>query len=338
MTALADNAPRLRPGKAHVESWFLRANHPTEPRALWVRSTALCRPDGTAEAEAWCMVFDGDEVAAFRSPIPLSEAQFTGAADQPLRARIGACSLDLGAEGGAASGALHAGGAEVVWDLRFDRLRGAMGAPLCLLPDRKLIDASFPKNKLLTPFPVAEFHGWLLFKERRWDLAGWWGMQGHNWGAANAPVYAWGHCLFLDGAGRPFALVEGASGRIRLGPVSSPILSMLTVRRGAEELRFDGLVDLWRQAPQIHFPGWSLAMKGPAGQAALAMEAQPTRMACLRYKNPVGEPGYCLNSKTAAVTLRLNPATGDGFSLSSPHGGALEFLQPQPEPRVQPVV
>ena len=41
-----------------------------------------------------------------------------------------------------------------------------------------------------------------------------------------------------------------------------------------------------------------------------------------------------MNSKLARVRLRVNPANGQGFEVHSPHGGALEFLQPRPDPRI----
>src|SRR5882724_12471980 len=44
------NASRLpiRGSKGHYESWFLRANHPGEPRALWLRHTFF-RPAGNPD-------------------------------------------------------------------------------------------------------------------------------------------------------------------------------------------------------------------------------------------------------------------------------------------------
>jgi hypothetical protein len=68
------------------------------------------------------------------------------------------------------------------------------------------------------------------------------------------------------------------------------------------------------------------------------MQAQPDHMVCLGYDNPGGNRSHCLNSKTARVTLRVDPSNGDGFECVSENGGALEFLQPDEEPRVQPVV
>jgi hypothetical protein len=313
----ADNAPRWRAGTDHVESWFVRANHPTLPRAVWVKSTVLCRADGTTLAETWCSVFDGRRTAAFRAEaVPAEPA------------------LGTSDSGGTSHGALGPPGAGVEWDLAFTRVRGSWADPICLLPSARLVDGPFPKSKLLTPFPVATFAGGLTWAGERWELDGWLGMQGHNWGAAHSPEYAWGQCLFPEQE----AVVEAVTGRIELGRRNSPLFSMLVLRRGDDELRFDRIVDRWRQRPELDFPRWSLGIHGRDGRVELEMTGDPGAMVCLGYDNPARSRSYCLNSKTAAVRVRVEPRHGAAYELTSEYGGALEFLGPDPEPSVQPVV
>jgi len=338
--SLSYNAPRFPGRDSHVESWFLRLNDPVGPRALWLKATVLHRHDGTRSAEAWCSVFDGDRTFAMRDTVALADADIS-LGDGPLTAAISGLTLLLDRDGGQTAGKMSADGVDVSWDLQLQREPGELGEPLSLLPSDRLIDAPFPKNKLLTPFPVARFSGivrWGGESGGSWDIENWIGMQGHNWGAAHSPEYAWGQCVFTDASGEPFAMVEGASGRIELGPVTSPLLSMLTVRRNGREYRFDRLVDLWRQSPRIDFPVWSLTMSGAAGRARLTMRGRPERMVCLGYDNPNQVRRYCLNSKTAAVSLRVDPVNEDGFECSSRYGGALEFLQQTEHSQVQPVV
>lgn len=329
-----DNAPRFRTGTDHVESWFVRANDPTRPRALWLKATVLSRADGPSVAEAWCSVFDGDRAAAFRETIPLGDATF-GADGSST---VGPVSLDLEADGGRTRGGLASGQGAVRWDLAFARSGGGLGEPMCLLPSRRLVEGGFPRNKLLTPIPVASFTGGLDWGQDHWDLDGWVGMQGHNWGVAHSPEYAWGQCVFLDGRGDPHAVVEAASGRIELGHRRSPLVSMLTVRYDGREHRFDRIVDLWRQRPVLDFPRWSLAVRGRAGEGTLTLTGDPAAMVCLGYDNPARATSHCLNSKTAAVRLDVRPRDGRPFTLTSDHGGALEFLQAAQVPEVQPVV
>ena len=238
MTANADNRPRFRLGTDHVESWFVRANDPASPRAVWVKATVLTKADGSSLSQAWCSLFDGDRTRAYRLDVPLAGATFD---DGPagLRAEVGPMTLGLAADAGASGGELGSGAGGVRWDLGFDRVPGPLGRPMSLLPTQRLVDAPFPKNKLLTPFPLATFAGTVTWDDESWDLGGWTGMQGHNWGTAHSPEYAWGQCVFADPAGSPVAVVEGASGRIELGRRLSPLLSMLVVRSGDREYRFD---------------------------------------------------------------------------------------------------
>jgi hypothetical protein len=325
-----ENAPRFQPGTDHVESWFVRANDPGSPRAVWLKATVLTKADGTAVAEAWCSVFDGTRTAAFREQVPLTEAHF----DMDGSGTVGPLRLTLTPGGGSSAGELASAAGRVRWDLSFERRPGPLGEPMGLLPSARMLDAPFPRNKLVTPFPVAGFAGGLTWDDQPWDLTGWVGMQGHNWGAAHSPEYAWGQCVFPDDG----TVVEAASGRIEIGSRTSPLISMLVLRRGGEELRFDRLLDLWRQRPRLDFPRWTLEMRGRAGEVRLEMVADPAAMVCLGYDNPARARSYCLNSKTARVRLDVRPRRGAAYTLTSEHGGALEFLRPDPVAEVQPVV
>lgn len=336
--ALADNLPRFRAGRDGVESWFLRANAPDGPRALWLKITTLTRRGESGVAEAWCALFDGDRTHAWRATMPLPAASLGLDGPHHLVLRAAGAHWVLDEHGGRSTGQLADATQTVNWDLTFTRGEGALGDPLCLLPSRQLVDGPLPKSKLLTPFPVLRFSGQLRWGDDEWDLDGMTGMQGHNWGAAHAPEYAWGQCVFFDGHGAPIAVAEGASGCITLGPVTTPLISLLSVRYDGREYRFDRLLELWRQHPRLDFPKWTLRIAGPDGEATLAMQGRPDRMVCLGYDNPREPRRYCLNSKTAAVTLRVNPTERDGFTLESVHGGALEFLLPEPHPAVPDVV
>jgi hypothetical protein len=336
MAATQDNHPRQRPERPAVESWFLRANLPGQARSFWLKLTTLGHPREGGLAEAWCSLFDGDRTAAWRTTVPWPSAIIAGGDGEPVDLRAAGCAWSLDEDRGHTRGRLQGEAGEVAWDLCFDRAGGSMGAPLCLLPSRSLVDGPLPRSKLLTPFPVARFSGTLSWDGSVWEIADWIGMQGHNWQDAHAPEYAWGQCVFTAPNGEVLGMVEGASGRIRLAGLTTPRISLLSVRYGDREYRFDTLVDLWRQRPRLEFPEWALRIRGPAGEASLVMRAQPERMVCLGYDNPDRSRRFCHNSKTAAVTLRVQPVRGDGFELTSVDGGALEFLLPQP--LVLPVV
>ncbi len=328
----ADNAPRFQAGTEHVESWFFRANHPTEPRAIWLKATILSRRGG-AVAEAWCSLFDGDRDRALgrKVTVPMASARIGGSS---LGIHVEGCSFQLGADRGSAKGTLG----EFSWDLSWERLPGPLGEPLCMLPSRRLVDARLPRNKLLTPSPVLLCSGTARWGGQTWSMERWPGMQGHNWGRAHSPEYAWGQCVFSSELGEPVCTVEAASGRVALGGRTSPLLALMSIRRGGRVYRFDRLLDLWNRDARIDFPEWTLRMKGPAGEALLSMRARPERMVCLGYENPSGQLSHCLNSKLAAVSLRVNPVNEEAFECRSLHGGALEFLQREPVSAIPEVV
>jgi hypothetical protein len=328
---LAFDRPRFPDAHGgHVESWFWRANHPTERRALWLKATILVTEDGGRTADAWCTVFTPGSAFGIRSTVPLDDASF----DAPLNHRVSGCEFRRESLSGSLQDQTHA----VSWDLRFSPLEGPLGAPLCLLPSTRLLEVPLPKNKSITPCAAALFDGHIVVDGERWDLSAWPGMRGHNWGPGHAEHYAWGHALFLDADGAPHALVEGVSARLRMGGRLTPWLSALIVRRGEREFRFDRIVDLWRQRPSVGDLDWTLRIRGRDGEAVLSMAAEAPEIACLGYGNPDGALRYCLNSKLAEVRLRVNPRDDDGFECHSPHGGALEFLRHDADARWPEVV
>ena len=63
--ALEDNRPRVAPGQPGVESWFLRANHPDRPLALWIKATSIVPRRGRPRVESWFIAFDGERGATW---------------------------------------------------------------------------------------------------------------------------------------------------------------------------------------------------------------------------------------------------------------------------------
>ncbi len=314
----------------HVESWFWRANHPTERRAFWLKATILIADDGTRQADAWCTVFEPGRAFGLRSTVPLEDATF----GTPIEHRVSGCEFGRESLTGSLQGQAHA----VSWDLKFRAVPGPLGAPLCLFPSTRLLDGPVPKNKAITPCAAAMLDGHLVVDGERWNISSWPGMRGHNWGPGHAEHYAWGHALFLDAEGQPHALMEGVSARLRMAGRLTPWLSGLVIRRGGRAYRFDRIVDLWRQRPSVGDLDWTLRIRGSDGEALLSMSAEASEVACLGYGNPDGALRYCLNSKLAEVRLRVNPRDEDGFECHSPHCGALEFLRHEADARWPEVV
>jgi len=316
----------MRPG-GHVESYFWRANDPRLPRALWLKATILAPLAAPPCAEVWAVMFDAskDRVFAHKATVPFARAVF----DDAGTIRIADCTFYWGATGSAHGALANLDGA-CHWHLRWSPVPGAVGDPLLLLPLAALLDAPFPRSKLITPLPALTFEGTVTCFGETIDVSGWHGMQGHNWGREHAYEYAWGQCLFPE-TGETTAVVEGFTARIKIGGLRSPRLSCLHVRRGINHWAFDTLVDVWRQSAELASRRWRLSLRGKDGKATLEMDATGRPIACLGYTNPDGHTSYCFNSKLARTVVRVEPSTGAPFELHSDHGGALEFLRAEPE-------
>lgn len=330
-----DNALRFAGRPGHVESYFLRANHPSRPLALWLKATLLAPLDGPPVAEAWFIFFDGEQGTTFahRQTQPFPEASFSGPGAPALEVRAAGLSLSLGTPG-AATGTFTAPQGTASLELRWHADTSPIARPLSIYPWKLLRTGPFPKSKLLTPFPALRFVGRVRLPGGVVELSDWHGMQGHNWGKEHAFEYAWGQCLFPA----EDVMVEGFSGRVRVAGRTTPRMSALVVRRGARTFRFDTLFDVWRQQAEVGLDTWALTLRSGDGEASLAMDASGKPMVCLGYGNPDGQPSYCFNSKLAKVTLTVRPADDASFTCTSAHGGALEFLRREPDPRFPHVV
>lgn len=134
-------AARFRPGtpEGHYESWFIRGNHPSRPKAFWIRYT-VTSPKGRpsdAVAELFAAVFDGEtrRHVATRQSFPVREATFPSG---HLDVRIGEARLDHDRLVGSATRVAQ----RVAWDIG---VRGGTNA-LYFLPER-LYAGGFPRPR-----------------------------------------------------------------------------------------------------------------------------------------------------------------------------------------------
>src|SRR3712207_1514714 len=63
--------PDVAERAGHYESFYLKACHPEEPRALWIRHTVFKRPGEAPVGSLWCTLFDAawDRPAAFKETL-----------------------------------------------------------------------------------------------------------------------------------------------------------------------------------------------------------------------------------------------------------------------------
>ncbi|HJL19024.1 MAG TPA: hypothetical protein RMH99_25400 [Sandaracinaceae bacterium LLY-WYZ-13_1] len=305
----------------HYESWFCRANDPGRPLAFWIRYTIFSpaeRP-GDALGELWAVAFDGERrsVVAVKEERPVADCTF---AKSELSARIGEATLDAEALEGEAACAGH----RIGWDLRY-----TSPAPPLLLLDRSLYGASFPKAKALVGAPFASFGGTLRVDDDEWPIDGWIGSQNHNWGEKHTDRYAWGQVAGFDGA--PDAFLEAATAQVKIGPVTTPTLTVMVLRLDGEELAFNTLGETLRTRGEYDFFQWRF--EGRRGETSVrgTITAGAEDFVGLPYLNPPGGVKTCLNTKLASCAVTVRRGDAAPVTLYTRSRAAFEILTDAPD-------
>jgi Tocopherol cyclase len=301
--------------RGHVESYFVKANDAEGRRALWLKATIIAsstRP-AHAMAEAWAVVFDrqGKHVAVKES-VPFAAASFSR---EGLAVDIGKY---LRFDSGGTRGGIGRGEHEVSWDLSWKRNGGA----LVHFPVAKMYSGAFPKSKLVTPYPDLDISGSITVDGQKLDIKSWRGMQGHNWGRGHADLYAWGQCNRWDQD--VDTMVEAVSARVRVGPVLTPLITMVCVRHEGKEYRLSRPRHLMRNRGEVHPRRWFFGAKERAIAVEGDFSAQTDDFVGLYYPNPDGQMTYCLNTKIAHGRVRIELPGREPLDLTT-HGAALEL-------------
>ncbi|MZR61322.1 hypothetical protein [Alcanivorax sp. DP30] len=308
----------------HYESWFVRANHPLRPQALWIRYTLFRAADNRpALGEVWAMWFDGEQqrTVAAKQEFPLDDCHY---ASDAMRVDAG----DNHIEPGKLTGQLQHRGQTLQWDLHYNDGE----ASLLFLP-ASFYERPLPKAKSLVSRPMIQLHGTLNVNGEIINLDGWRGSENHNWGSQHTDRYAWGQVAGFDNA--PEAFLECATAQIRLGPVYSPKLSIAALCLDGERFLFNTIGTALKARAHYRPFEWSLETRNRDARLMIQMDTTPDRVAALTYYNPPGGNKFCLNSKLARVTATFRQKGKPERVLHSAHGGAFEILTDQVPPGVE---
>src|SRR5215210_3364399 len=304
----APRFPAVAPHRGHYESYYVRAADPAHARSAWIRHTVFKRPGGPPTGALWCTLFEaGSEPRAVKQSLAGPEA-----ADW---LRIGDSHFGpLGARGRA-----EALGRRMEWDLAF----GPASEPLRHLPHPRLYEAPLPRTKTESPLPDTTVSG----RVGDWELDGWPGMVGHNWGAEHAERWIWLHGVGFEGA--PGAWLDLALGRVRLGRVTTPWIANGALHLDGRRIRLGGLRRRARVAERAD--GGTIAL----GDVRIAVRAAP--LVAWLYSDPAGGEHHSTNCSVAALEVSVGART-----LRTAHGGAWELgtreapagvrVQPFPDP------
>jgi len=310
---------RYRTGQAagHYESYFLRANHPTQPRAFWIRYTIFSpaeRPQN-AIGELWAVVFDGStgRHVVGKTEVPIRQCAFS---NDRFAVRIADSELAPGALIGRAGSPANS----VRWNLSFT----GGTPPVFDLPLDKYA-ASFPKAKALVSVPMARFNGSMTLNGETLEIDDWVGSQNHNWGTQHTDRYAWGQVCGFDNA--PDSFLELASVRLKIGPIWSKLITLLTLRHVGREYVCNSMWQGLTARASYEYFAWRFATKNEFARIEGEIRASRDAFVGLRYYNPPGGVKQCLNSKIAGCIVRVtDSATNRTEILRAANRAAFEIL------------
>ena len=306
MTDLA--APRF-PAAQHddglYESYFLKARAPDRPRAFWMRHTIHKRPGHEPIGSVWLTLFD----AGAKEPVKATKENFP--APQALGGgyvEIGESRLETGRAVGRVTG--------TKWDFTF-----ATDEPEQRhLPAEWMYTAAVPRTKSLTPHPAARFAG----KLGRWSLDGWTGVVSHNWGTEHAERWIYLHCGHFEGHDE-HTWLEFATGRIRLGPLTTPWIANGALQLDGERHRRGG--PQRARAPKVEArPTHArFVMTGDGVRIEGALSAPAEHFVGWRYASPDMHESHSLHSSIADLHLQVRRDGRPDVELHAPGGATYEL-------------
>jgi hypothetical protein len=301
----------------HYESFYQRANHPTEPLAFWIRYTIFSPAGRPADAigELWAVLFDGvtGRHVVAKEEHPLSTCVLDR---NSFGARIGAGLLEPGALTGTATGPADT----LTWNLRYSGDQ----APLYLLPDNSY-RRGFPKAKSLVGSPGALFRGQLTANGREIDVQDWIGSQNHNWGSQHTDHYAFGQVAGFDD--HPDSFLEVLTAKARIGPVKTPFVTFLVLRHEGREHRFVSLPQALRASGRFRYFEWTFTSEDGHMRISGRISAPPAAFVGLNYYNPPGGSKHCLNTKIGSCELDVtDKRTASHRVLSTTDRALFEIL------------
>ena len=317
------------PAKAgHYESFYLKAAHPSEPLAVWIRHTVHKAPGERPVGNVWFVLFDANADGPRASKVALPPDRVGAGADHYIR--VG----DTRLEPGRAVGAAKSEQLDASWDLSFE----CSEEPYFHLRDW-MYRAPVPRTKLLSPYPDARFSGRVQAGERQVELDGWPGMVGHNWGSQHAERWIWMQAAGLDSAG---AWLDASIGRVKVGPLTTPWIANGRLSLGGRNYALGGPervrateVDERPEGCEFVLPGKGVTVRGKVG-------SEPKNFVGWIYSDPDGSQHNTVNCSVSDMELVVSREGEADVELGVRGGAAYELgmrerdhgipIQPFPDP------
>lgn len=201
------------------------------------------------------------------------------------------------------------------------------------LPRNWMYGAPLPKTKPESPAPFARFEGEVEVAGSTYELDGWPGMLGHNWGSEHAWTWVWLSGTAFDG--EPDAWIDAVMGRVKFAGRLTPWVANGAISLDGNRHRLGGLL---RRGVSVEAnpEGARLSLPGAGGISVDAeVEAPLQSTVGWQYGSPDGYVHDVVNCSIAPLRLDFDAGDGRVRKLSTGHGGTYELGLPEPQGRVE---
>jgi hypothetical protein len=306
--------PAISAGKGHYESFYLKAAHPADPLAVWIRYTVHKRPGGAPTGSLWFTLFDGAAHGPLASKVTLGADRLgVGGGDY---IRIGDSRLSPQRASGRARSELL----DTSWSLAID----AQEAPFRHLPREWMYRAPIPRTKLESPQPAARFTGRVTAGGRTIEVAGWPGMVGHNWGAEHAERWIWLQGAAFAGHGADTWL-DAAVGRVKLGPLLTPWIANAQLALDGVHHRLGGPERVRATHVEESPQGCEFVLPGRRATVRGTVTADPKDAVGWVYADPAGPEHHAVNCSIASMRLEVRRPGAPAVELEAASGATYEL-------------
>jgi len=298
--------PAVAAGAGHYESYFVKAHHPDEPKAFWLRHTVHQRPGEPQTASLWLTLFDAGAPAG--ATVVAGKQTFAGAA-VPEDGYIAIGDAILGRRGG--RGSLASPTLDADWDFA---IRGAEPEQRHL-PAAWMYGAPVPRTKSGTPHPGAHFSG----RVGPFDLSGWRGLVSHNWGSQHAERWIWLHSALTGG------WLELVCGRLKAGRWTTPWLADGALQLDGARHRLGGPRTVRATKVDEEPTGARFVVTGDGLRVEGEVRAPAERFVTWRYADPDGPEHHSAHTSLADLRLQVRRPAGANLELMLPMGASYEL-------------
>lgn len=303
--------PDVPPARGHYESFYLKACHPAEPLGVWIRHTVHKHSGQEAQGSVWFTLFDGSAGGVLASKVTVAGPKV----DDDAYIVVG----DSRFEPGRALGSARTEQLDASWELEF----ASSEEPFFHLPRGWMYRAPIPRTKLLSPYPDARFEGQVRAGDRSFDLRGWRGMVGHNWGAQHAERWIWMHGAGFDEDDGVW--LDAAIGRIKLGPLTTPWIANAVLHLDGERHRLGGPGKARRTKVTERPTRCDFELPGSGITVAGRVESEAENFVAWVYADPDGPEHNTVNCSIADMTLTVSVEGRPARELRLRGGAAYEL-------------